>query len=198
MISRQPSVDIVGELTRYFPDDWTDEDAHDFWLIYRVTSQVNPTDTQIRTPSQDFEDMVASWEDGMTSRDYDDEKAPALIDEARLGTAGADVVLCEAASNFIVSGHPLPKNLRRYIVERLRNLKPRQRRGRKANENFIRNFGIVRAIEQLARLGVSPTRNEATKAESACSVIANALEGTKDQLSEATIELIWSKRSSYS
>jgi hypothetical protein len=94
-INIQPTMDIVGELARSLnlPGDWTDEDAHDFWLIYRVTSPVKPPDTKVRTPSQDFEDMIASWEDGMTSRTYDDGKAQALIKEARLGTAGADVVL---------------------------------------------------------------------------------------------------------
>jgi hypothetical protein len=102
------------------------------------------------------------------------------------------------ASNYLVSGYTLPENLQGYIVERLRNLEPRQRRGRKANANFIRNFRIVRAIERLVRLGVSPTRNDVTEAESACSMIANALGENQDQLSEASIELIWSKRSRYS
>ena len=199
-INIQPTMDIIGELTRSLnlPDDWTDADVHDFWLIYRVTSPVIPTDTKVRTPSQDFEDMIASWEDGMTSRAYDDGKAQALIEEARLGAAGADVVLLEVASNLILSGHRLPENLGHYIVERLRDLAPRQRRGRKASINFIRNFRIVRVIEEFARLGISPTRNEATEAESASSMIANALKDTKDELSEATIEDLWSKRSHYS
>jgi len=196
----RPAVDILDELARSLnlPGDWTDEEAHDFWLVSSVSSSVNPTDIKLPTPSQQFGDMIISWEDGTPSQAYDDGKAPTLIEEARLGTAGADVVLCEIGSNYIASGWALPQNLRRYIVERLRNLEPRQRRGRKASENFIRNFRIVRAIEELARLGVSPTRNEATEAESACSMIANALRDTENQLSEATIELIWSKRSRYS
>lgn len=126
---------------------------------------------------------------------YDDERAPPVIAAARRGNAYADAALREGARELISHGQPLPERLGHYIADDVlpgQTVKRRQR-GR-SGENYERDYAIFCAVEMVAGQGFARTRNEATTAhDSACSIVARALQSLKVPLAERRIEKIWNK-----
>ena len=125
---------------------------------------------------------------------YDDEKGQRLISKARGGHQVANKVLCSIAAKFVAGGCSMPTRLRGYIAEALlyqAQEEPQRRRGRDPSANFTRDFHIASAVLQVVRLGFRPTKNEATKGESACSITKHALAESGLHLSEKAVEKIW-------
>jgi hypothetical protein len=68
----------------------------------------------------------------------------------------------------------------------------KRRRGRQTNRD--RNYFITAAIKAVIKLGFDPTRNrEGSSTESACSIVAKALEQIGTSLTEAAVEKIWKR-----
>src|SRR5437868_649705 len=63
-----------------------------------------------------------------------------------------------------------------------------KQRGRKRNENLLRDANIADAVHLGVTLGLTPTRNNATIRPSACSVVADLL-----GMGEASVQKIWGK-----
>jgi hypothetical protein len=126
---------------------------------------------------------------------YDDEKSERLIDKARNGDSVATSVLCNNAARFVESGRPLPTRLRELIVEVLKAVADARptKRGRDPYANHPRNFQIACTIFNVINLGFRPTKNRATEAESACSIVAKALAKLDIHLSDVSIEKIWER-----
>ena len=124
----------------------------------------------------------------------DNERRERLIDKARKGDRVATKLLCDAAAEFIEEGKQLPQGLRAYIVEVLR--KPDdtpKKRGQDPFANYPRNFDIACTIANVVSMGFKATRNQATEAESACSIVQQALERVGVHMSEANVEKIWER-----
>jgi len=136
---------------------------------------------------------------------YDDEQSARLIDRARNGDAAARYVLCDTAAKFLEKGCPLPTRLCEYVVDVLRSTggARQARRGRNPYAKHTRNFDIALAVREVMELGFSPTKNRATEAESACSIVSKALnklsiESNLDiALSDVAVEKIWQRFTSY-
>jgi hypothetical protein len=86
---------------------------------------------------------------------------------------------------------PLPHRLQAYIVfAALGGFKARKKRF----QNSERDLAIAIAISELMDVGYSPTRNAATEAPSACSLVSEALVERFDvNLTERSVEQIWQK-----
>jgi hypothetical protein len=131
-------------------------------------------------------------------RIYDDDKGERLITMARDGDSAANIVLSYIAQAYIGCACVMPERLRHYIVDKLRTevaSRPK-RRGPKPYTQEARNHLVALAVSTVARdLGISPTRNraskDASKNESACSLVKKALEKRGLYLSESAVEGIW-------
>jgi hypothetical protein len=156
--------------------DWSGKDGYPLLLQMTTWSPTDgPPEMGLRGPA---------WT-------YDDEKARSLIEMAKVGGEDADSALCQLAVDFIQGSCPMPSNLGRYISARLRSstgarARPK-RRGPKTYTNFRRNFAIVCAVARLVSQGFCVTRNRATTRESACSIVAAALERLGIHLSEDAV-----------
>ena len=134
---------------------------------------------------------------------YDDEKAKAVIAEAKAGERMAHVVLMEVAKAMIDRFEPLPRNLGRYMLEVARDGLPKWKRGQSLGKFFYRDNFIAAAVAEVChRFGISKTRNhKALKpgrdTASACFVVQAALrrlhkEGAIGSVpTERTIEKIY-------
>jgi hypothetical protein len=88
----------------------------------------------------------------------------------------------------------MPAHLRKYIATYLREQSrkaPERRRGRDPYANYYRDTKIASVVRELVDLGYQPTRNRASDNESACSIVARALEKMGVHLSVPAVEKIW-------
>lgn len=139
---------------------------------------------------------VFGTRDEQTYLIYDDSKGESLIAKACKGDPDADAVLCGFASEFIRRGCLLPEHLRDYIADQLyeRSTSEKRKRGRDKHANGRRNYYICEAVSGLIEQGFSPTRNETTEDESACSIISQALKRHGIDLSERGVAKVWNQR----
>jgi hypothetical protein len=139
--------------------------------------------------------MPDDWDDSNKVVLYDDEKSAALIHKAQNGDAAARYVLYDVAAKFVESGRSLPERLRAYIVGVLSSAASAQhvRRGRNPYAKHPRNFDIALAVREVVVLGFRPTRNAATEAASACSIVKQALETLGIHMTEKNVEKIWER-----
>jgi hypothetical protein len=126
---------------------------------------------------------------------YNEQRVDALIRRARSGDFVAADAACEIATQFIEDGLVLPDGLREYIIDvLLKQLPmPKKKPGRTPYANYARDFRIACTIRHVMDLGFRPTKNRATKTESACSIVKGALERLGIYLSEPGIEKIWER-----
>ena len=127
---------------------------------------------------------------------YDDNKGRPLIAKARAGDQVAHKVLCFFAAGFVKAGCEMPSGLREYVAATLRSQAkeaPAPRKGRDPYDNSTRNFHIALTVYRVVRLGFQPTRNRATKSESACSITQKALARCGLHMEESNVEKIWSQ-----
>jgi hypothetical protein len=125
---------------------------------------------------------------------YDDTKGEDLIAKARDGDQVARKLLFWVAARFVETGCAMPNHLRRYVAETLTSqsrVAPQPRRGPNPYANHARDTDIADAVKKIVELGFRPTRNRATEAESACSIVAKALERLNIHLSVPAVEKVW-------
>jgi hypothetical protein len=112
----------------------------------------------------------------------------------------ADEVLREAAARLIVEGKPLPPTLRYYVVEevlrRATSTVARRKTGPNRDINTARDVTIGTAVSRVVEHhGFPQTRNKATRdkagRDSACSIVADALEEVGIHMSEDAVEKVW-------
>ena len=130
-------------------------------------------------------DTVTDWAPPRGNRAVKCGKAKirGLINMARDGDADADAILRDIASDMLVGGVSLPNPLATYSAEVLRmpSGKVRRRPGPGPRASVIRNRIIFEAVMAVKGLGYRADRNRAParsvhKNESACSIVAKALE----------------------
>jgi hypothetical protein len=121
-----------------------------------------------------------------------------IVEQARRGDATAARALRQSAAELLRRRHPLPESLNAWLSEHLNDdwLVKRSRRGPKPDELRTRDRGLSLVIRTMTKepWGFAPTRNRATKAESACSIVHRALAGLPGfNLSESGLEKIWER-----
>jgi hypothetical protein len=126
------------------------------------------------------------------------DKLVKLVKEARTGDADANSLLQRLGGLFVTSGVALPEPLRGYIADSLQkkiNAGP-SRRGKHRQAGLPRNFVVMYVVARVADHGFHPTRNREQKThESACSIVAEALERVGVHIEETSVEKIWEGRS---
>jgi hypothetical protein len=126
---------------------------------------------------------------------YDDAKGEALVAKAVDGDQVAPKVLFWVAARFVESGCAMPHHLRRYVAEALTSRSrdaPPRRRGPDPYAKHARDTDIADAVGKIVRLGFRPTRNRESQNESACSIVAKALQKLGLHVEVPTVEKIWS------
>jgi hypothetical protein len=114
----------------------------------------------------------------------------------------AVVLLCSLAATLIERGEPLPVRLRLFTARFLRQdpiFEQTGKPGPKRGDLIPRDIIISEAIQQIVKTwGLPATRNEATDAASAASIVRDALaKGADVYLSEKAINKIWSETCQY-
>jgi hypothetical protein len=128
--------------------------------------------------------------------EYDENAGQELIERAKAGDADAEGSLCGCAAGYLLSGEPMHPDLQRYIggvlVKKLVTLEKR-RKGRPTN--WPRNFFILHAVHRLRRVGINPTRNEATRNKKCgCQIVAELLNGVGIDIDEPGVADVWRDR----
>jgi hypothetical protein len=106
-----------------------------------------------------------TWDE--TAFRYDDERGGPVVTKANAGDAEADAVLREIATAQLQEG--LPRNLAAYVRNVLAGQNPPDSRGRP--RNFDRDIIIHYVVKKIRGLGFEATRNEASKTDSACTIV---------------------------
>jgi len=139
--------------------------------------------------------LVFEWRGDMMI--YDPSLAEIFFSEC--SDPYCDRILCNAAAVIFRATRTIAdQRLWDYACRRLSGDIPtptvKRKQGRSADDNRWRNVCIVGyLIPPLLRAEFSPTRNEATESESACSIVSQALQEIGIQLGEKRIQEIWSK-----
>jgi hypothetical protein len=130
---------------------------------------------------------------------YDPAEAEIAIWHARGGDPTSDELLCNAAAMILdATGGIADKSLRDYICGRLMlgAPQPTPKKGRSAEKNRWRDVCIQGWLIPPLLPGFPATRNEATKTESACSIVSKALKNIGIKLSEKGVANVWNARPS--
>jgi len=131
-------------------------------------------------------DEIASWSGS-------DEEISRHVEHARGGNEKSHRLLLEVAASRMKRNRPLGFPLNEYTAEFLRQQKrPKRVRGRKRETYLDRDAVIYTTIMQInLKWGFSPTRNPATDAPSAISIVQKALKKVGIPMTEAAITKIW-------
>jgi hypothetical protein len=114
--------------------------------------------------------------------------AVALVEAAEDGYPIAIEAVHQAIAWFIKEGEPVPEILRNYLLELLLLQNPGRKRKRgRHHENYLRDSLIKLAVKAAMGYGLHPTRNEATDAPSACSVVAEVLAENGAKMREGNV-----------
>jgi hypothetical protein len=130
---------------------------------------------------------------------YDPAEAEIAIQHARGGDPTSDELLCNAAAMMLdATGGIADKPLRDYICGRLMlgAPQPTPKKGRSAEKNRWRDVCIQGWLIPPLLPEFPATRNEATKTESACSIVSKALKNIGIKLSEKGVANVWNARPS--
>ena len=114
------------------------------------------------------------WEE--TDFRYDDSRAHAVIEQAAAGDDEGDAVT-------------LPRGLAAHVSNLLAGRRRPDRRGRP--RNFDRDICVHYVVQKIRGLGFEATRNVASKTDTACAIVAAALNDLEVPLSEKNVERIW-------
>jgi hypothetical protein len=117
-----------------------------------------------------------------------------LIAEARRGNATAKAEVYERAALGVLGVKNIPRHLRDYIADELLKQAETRKRGKNPDKSLLRNYTVIFAVAQISAHGFSPTRSPASTQESACSIVATALERLGHNLKERGVEKIWRNR----
>jgi hypothetical protein len=121
-----------------------------------------------------------------------------LIEKAVAGDVAANTVLRKVISEKLLANETLSLNLRQYLANHIvligRDTQRVNKGGRPAADFYLRNRVIYATVETTIDRGFRPTRNEIPRGESACSIVASALEKLGVTLDEKTIARIWRER----
>jgi hypothetical protein len=113
--------------------------------------------------------------------------------------AAAELTMIDEAIRYLHDpGLKLPSNRIEVLIQEFavgvledRRRQVTAKRGRKPDVNFLRDHYIATVIKGVCAFGFYPTRNEATKSESGCSIIARVLADGGLDLKEDAVEKIW-------
>ena len=115
-----------------------------------------------------------------------------LIGRALRGSRAAHDALCCAGTVLVNRDKHLPTWLARYVVYAAMEGKPSRRGRPRSSSRDARDTAIAWVADSVARVfGLSPTRNVATEAESACSIVTAAAHRLGIEMSEATANAAW-------
>ena len=108
---------------------------------------------------------------------FDPRAAEAYVEAAEAGDPVAMEAVGHAAAWYLSEGEPVPEILRPYAFEALTryHLSSRKKKRGRQHENYLRDDLIRLAVKTAQEHGLDFTRNEATEAPSACSLIAEGL-----------------------
>jgi hypothetical protein len=122
---------------------------------------------------------------------FDPRAAMAFVEAAEAGDPVAMEAVEHAIAWYVRESEPVPEILRPYLFEvlLLHRSSRKQKRGRH-HENYLRDDLIRLAVKTAEDYGLDRTRNEATEAPSACSVIVEALAENGVQMSEGNVARI--------
>lgn len=128
-------------------------------------------------------------------RNYADEWLTNMIREASNDEAALDGGVRAIAAYLIEKAEPLPESLRGWCAETIGsrgNVRQRGKRGPNSSARISRNVVICNAVRGIAeQYGFAKTRNRVTRrVESACSIVAKALEKIGHAMSEENVEKI--------
>ena len=115
-----------------------------------------------------------------------------LIEGAK--TSRLDFRTVQAALAFLLeSNEPFPTELNDWALQvAAGNIElPRPRLGRNADTNVVRDELIVKTVEALVDCGLTASRNDASKPQSACDAVSKALSAHGVTLGHAAIQKIW-------
>jgi hypothetical protein len=120
-----------------------------------------------------------------------------LIGRALRGSRAAHEALCCAGTVLVNRDKPLPTWLARYVIFVATESKPSRRGRPRSSSRDTRDTAIAWVADSVARaFGLSPTRNVATEAESACSIVTAAAHRLGMEMSEATANAAWGRMGS--
>ena len=121
--------------------------------------------------------------------------APSLIAEAKAGNRDAHRILCAAVRACIDLGEPLPPELQAYAASAMTEQfdVPRKHKGDRAHVLRYRDQMVAIAVTYVAQMNYDPTRNPASKKESAASIVVAALARLGVHRSEAMVVKAWQR-----
>jgi hypothetical protein len=136
---------------------------------------------------------------GDANNTYCSRRDQYLIEKAVAGDVAANTVLRKVISEKLLANETLSLNLRQYLVNHIvlligRDTQRVNKGGRPSADFNLRNSVIFATVETTIARGFRPTRNEIPHGESACSIVASALEKLGVTLNEKTIARIWRER----
>jgi hypothetical protein len=196
----EAAIDNTYQLAKYWLRDQPQESGevlHRNAFVQRALSPAATCDASELSPSFESLPIFEGLDEGPAQ--YDDDKGAKLIGMSWDGDTDADAALCFIASKMLLFRRELPPHLSAYIsavlLERS-DKREHRRRGGNPYAKGSRDFFIVGAVARLVQIGFNPTRNRASPdeaEESACSIVAKALERIGMYISEAGIEKAWRK-----
>jgi hypothetical protein len=166
---------------------WGIEAAIGEWVFQFVLLKATVSEIRL-APNEVFD-----WQ-GTTLR-YNAGIGHLLIADARAGDWFCDRVICCAAAVMLTGGISDPE-LRTYVEGRLTVGIPsigKRGPGRSKKDNAYRDMVIVGRLIPPLLDRFDPTRNAATKGESACSIVSKALARVGMHMSEGAVERVWEK-----
>jgi hypothetical protein len=118
----------------------------------------------------------------------DSREAMTVAQAAEAGDPDAMYAVHHAIAWHVGQGQPVPEILRPYLFELLL-LKPptRKRKRGRHHENYLRDDLIRLAVKTTEGYGFDRTRNEATEAPSACSIVADELAANGVDMNESNV-----------
>jgi hypothetical protein len=122
-------------------------------------------------------------------------RAAPIVDAARRRDAVARAAVHKAVEWFLIHSEPLPNLLRDYVLELLfGRVGAPKKRGRSPHGHYLRDGLIKLAAEAVTQHGFKMTRNPATSAPSACSIVSEVLAEYGVHMVEKNVEAIASPR----
>ena len=169
------------------------------WAKYWLKDRNPPHGFQLRRSVVKDEATVSPIFVGVTSI------SPTMIRKVRRWwTARWQVTLLPMRRS--ATSHPstqartdLPPNLKDFVILALRSRAaacPPRKKGGDPYANVARDMFIVGALSWLARLGFSPTRNEATDKPTGSSILAEALQQLGFDIDYAGVAKVWGSETS--
>jgi hypothetical protein len=119
---------------------------------------------------------------------FDPRAAMAFVEAAEAGEPVAMEAVDHAIAWYVQANEPIPEILRPYLFEvlLLHRSSRKKKRGRH-HDNDLRDDVIRLAVRTAMEYGLDRTRNEATEAPSACSIVADELAANGVDMNESNV-----------